>query len=712
MRKLFRSGISIFLAACMACMPVGIDVPLYPADYAEAAVTNEFEGFTYSLTGFNAIITGYTGDAKELVIPQKFENKYKVVKINKEVFKENSNITSVDIPEGVTAIGVRAFYGCENLREVHLPSSITTWDEQDYNSSAFENCTKLEVLTMADGLSTLGQRAFAGCTSLKSVRVPSGITFFGNRVFMGCTGLTDLTLAEGMKYMGYRAFEGCTALKEVTIPSTIKSWGLIRSSGVMATTHENEAFRDCTSLEKVTFTEGLTTLENFQGTTGCPLVKELEVPSSVTNITYAFRNATGLEKIVIHEGLEEIGENAFCDCASLKEVRLPSTLTQIKYSAFDRCSSVESYYLFCGDLEGYKNLSFSDNTKIYCLPGTEIHRIMESSRPERLNEFPSLEDMQAKGYSAPYDGEEHDAVILEGFQEGDEVFYQLGDEQWHAGLPQIQMPGTCQMNIRVIRTNEGDSPLSLFQQSDITATVTKIMPAIQLNDVTAKETDTYDIVAENYDGDGDITYNYYDDDALTIPHEGKPTAPGTYYVQAVSSETELYAAAKSNAAKIVILEQAPENTPGGTPSAEPTKDPSTEQPASSPSAQPNSPTNPVVQPSPVPGTAATPAPNDDGQNNTVGKVALNKVKSTGKKTMEIQWKKSNEASGYNIWIGQNKKFTKGKKSYLIKSNKTVKKKIKNLKSKTTYYVKIRAYRTVNGKKQYGTFSSVKSVRIK
>lgn len=97
---------------------------------------------------------------------------------------------------------------------------------------------------------------------------------------------------------------------------------------------------------------------------------------------------------------------------------------------------------------------------------------------------------------------------------------------------------------------------------------------------------------------------------------------------------------------------------------------------------------------------------------SVKKVSLKKVKSPAKKTLEIRWKKTDKASGYNVQIALNKKFTKGKKTYTIKSGKTTKKTIRKLKRKKKYYVRVRAYRKVNGKKYTGDFSKVKSAKIK
>jgi len=93
----------------------------------------------------------------------------------------------------------------------------------------------------------------------------------------------------------------------------------------------------------------------------------------------------------------------------------------------------------------------------------------------------------------------------------------------------------------------------------------------------------------------------------------------------------------------------------------------------------------------------------------LGKTTV-KVKA-GTKKATITWKKVSGASGYEIY--RSTKKSKGfKKVKTVAKGSTVKLVNKKLKAKKTYYYKIRAYRTVSGKKVYGAYSSVKSVKIK
>ena len=83
----------------------------------------------------------------------------------------------------------------------------------------------------------------------------------------------------------------------------------------------------------------------------------------------------------------------------------------------------------------------------------------------------------------------------------------------------------------------------------------------------------------------------------------------------------------------------------------------------------------------------------------------------GKKSFVLQWKKMKNISGYEIQISTNKKFKKAKK-VKIKKIKTTKLTVKKLKKNKKYYVRMRAYRTYNGKNSYSAWTKTKRVKTK
>lgn len=89
---------------------------------------------------------------------------------------------------------------------------------------------------------------------------------------------------------------------------------------------------------------------------------------------------------------------------------------------------------------------------------------------------------------------------------------------------------------------------------------------------------------------------------------------------------------------------------------------------------------------------------------------ITKIKKSGKTSAKVTYKKVAGADGYQIVYGTNKKITKNKKTVTVKKGSTTKKTIKKLKKGKKYYVKVRAYKKVNGQNVYGAFSKVKSFR--
>lgn len=131
----------------------------------------------------------------------------------------------------------------------------------------------------------------------------------------------------------------------------------------------------------------------------------------------------------------------------------------------------------------------------------------------------------------------------------------------------------------------------------------------------------------------------------------------------------------------------PGTNPGGTPSTPATAVPST-------------PTN----------TPQAPSPSPDEKVSKPKKAAISSVKSKKKGSMVVKFKKLFKAGGYQLSYSTSKKFKKAKTKVLKAASSSVT--IKKLKSKKTYYVRLRAFNKSGSKKVYGAWSKTAKVKVK
>ena len=85
----------------------------------------------------NGVVTGYTGQGGDIVIPVVDYDGNAIIAIGAAAFKDNADITSVYIPGGVKTIGDSAFEGCSNLESASIPAGI-----KKIGRLAFYNCER------------------------------------------------------------------------------------------------------------------------------------------------------------------------------------------------------------------------------------------------------------------------------------------------------------------------------------------------------------------------------------------------------------------------------------------------------------------------------------------------------------------------------------------------------------------------------------------
>ena len=180
-----------------------------------AAATNTF--YFDPTTG---TITKYVESDTVVVIPSKI-NGVTVETIGHAAF-EKSAVTSVTIPDSVTAILDRAFANCSQLTNISIPNSVTS-----IGFSAFEHCTSLKSITLPSSLRNISMFLFHNCSQLTTIQIPDSVLSIQDYAFGNCTSLETIHIPVSVTSIGNRAFAGCPSSMTVTYSGSKKQWDSI-----------------------------------------------------------------------------------------------------------------------------------------------------------------------------------------------------------------------------------------------------------------------------------------------------------------------------------------------------------------------------------------------------------------------------------------------------------------------------------------------------
>lgn len=180
-----------------------------------AAATNTF--YFDETTG---TITKYAESDTVVVIPSKI-NDITVETIGHGAF-ERSAVTSVTIPDSVTAILDRAFANCYQLTNISIPNSVTS-----IGFSAFEHCTSLKSITLPSSLRNISMFLFHNCSQLTTIQIPDSVLSIQDYAFGNCISLETIHIPVSVTSIGVYAFNGCPNSMTVTYSGSKKQWNKI-----------------------------------------------------------------------------------------------------------------------------------------------------------------------------------------------------------------------------------------------------------------------------------------------------------------------------------------------------------------------------------------------------------------------------------------------------------------------------------------------------
>ena len=606
--------------------------------------------------------------------------------------------------------GQSPFYSDDNVKSVVIENGITS-----IGSNLFQECSSLSSITIPDGVTFIGNNTFYHCSALKSIVLPDGVTLIGEGAFSYCKRLVSITIPVSTKVIGFKTFFNCSSLIKVYYKGTKSQFDKIEvySEYDSDNSRFTNAITICTdgiyTKNKTVSIDGVdyTLNDDYTASAGVDYKyvydENIIIPSSVeyegftfkiTNIKHeGFKDCSKLKSIIISSGITSIDWKAFYGCTSLTYVSIPNSVTSIGSEAFSNCSSLTS-------------ITIPNSV-------TKFGNYILGKKLDRIYYTGTKAQWEALGIDSGYNYFLCNASIIL-FSDGIKGNYNtvvvdgLKCELKNDGKASVE---GCTDNVQdIIIPSSIEYEGFNFDITDISEQAFK--NCNKLKNVK---------ISDNVTSIGWSAFYYCENlKSVTIPNS--LTTIGSYAFYGCANLTDIYYDGTQDDWNKIDIREYNEPLTNATIhcslTPEPTPTPETE-PTPSPAPSPTPTPEPTPSPIPTPTQPTTTAPTQPTTTPTTAAKAVAKPKSASikklkaaKKAVAVEWKKVSGVSGYEIQVATDKKFKKNKKTTTVKKQKTTKVTIKKLKAKKKYYVRIRTYKTVNGKKVYSAWSKVKTIKTK
>ena len=268
----------------------------------------------------------------------------------------NGSITVVSLPEGLTSIGSTAFKGCGSLASIIIPEDVTRIENE-----AFADCSSLTTIvskaTTPPAVANLW--AFAGVDKSIPVYVPAvAIEDYKSAYnWSEFTNIQPMIIASGNcgDNLTWKYIDGGELVIEGTGTMNDKPW---------------ESYKG--SITKVTIKEGVTSIVDW-AFYQCSNLTEVSIAESVTHIgNDAFRECSILSSLTLPEELTHLGSGVFIQCYNLASIIIPDGVRNIYISTFDGCSNLSSVAIPAGmeSISGWAFAWCSNLRTIVCKAST------------------------------------------------------------------------------------------------------------------------------------------------------------------------------------------------------------------------------------------------------------------------------------------------------------------------------------------------------
>lgn len=246
--------------------------------------------FPNGLTEIGDKAFAYCSGLRSLTLPDG------LTKIGAGIFQNCSSLMSLTIPSSITEVGSNAFDGCSSLNEVRyiIHDDLAAYVQRGHPDMDFKcpfryylNGKEITSLEIPTGVTSIKKNAFCGCSSLTNLTLPAGITEIGDKAFSCCSGLGSLTLPDGITEINSYTFATCLNLTSLTLSANLTSISL-------------GGFKGCFALKNLTIPSGLTSLSNLHITDISTTIESVYVSSSVPATAGSFFDGVDLSNCTLY----------------------------------------------------------------------------------------------------------------------------------------------------------------------------------------------------------------------------------------------------------------------------------------------------------------------------------------------------------------------------------------------------------------------------
>lgn len=343
-------------------------------EWSEQAPNEDTKGLTFSFSedGQTVSITGFDGSRSVVEIPETYGGA-KVTSIAAGAFRGQTMITDVVIPEGVTYIGREAFAGCSALVRVKIPTSVTQVGANLFEGTPYDSTLTGELVyinsilyrcqsdavtvSIRQGTTVIAEEAFINRVNLAAIVVPDGVSYIGSNAFKNCSALSQIEIPKSVRDIVANAFDGTKWYEDRKhgmiyindLLYRVAAEIIVQSEQPTGSLSDKDAAEMAKSGVATQVIPNTNVIVKEDITTICTLafantpVQTVQLPSTLTTIRYgAFQNCTALKQITLPKSMTFIEGGAFQNCSALTSISVPQNVTYLGASAFSGCTSLTS----------------------------------------------------------------------------------------------------------------------------------------------------------------------------------------------------------------------------------------------------------------------------------------------------------------------------------------------------------------------------------